>query len=107
MLACLIERGVNKASLAIVQRDDPPGDRDAIYMNIEYVHENAEPRPRLRTHAELGWRNGINDGKQLSIRRTDDQTLAFRRDALRITEESEAPQRDRRESEGGPGEKQK
>src|SRR5256885_11661103 len=107
MLACLIERGVNKASRAIAQRDDPAVDRDAIHMHIEDVHENAEPRPRLRTHAELGWRNGINDRKQLSIRRTDDQTLAFRRDALWITEEGEAPHRDRRESEGGPGGKNK
>src|SRR6266550_4785273 len=103
MLACLIQRGINKASLAIAQRYDPPVDRDAIHMNIEDIHEDAEPPPRLRTHAELGGRNGIDDGKQLSVRRAYDQTLAFWRDPFRIAEEGDAPQRDRRKSEGGPG----
>src|ERR1700688_1786454 len=75
-------------------------------MNIEDIHENAESQPRLRTHAELGGRNGMQDGKQLSVRRTYDQTLAWGRDALRIAEEGDAPQRDRREHESGPGREQ-
>ena len=72
-------------------------------MNVKHVHEDAEPQPKLRTQAELRRRNGFGDGKQLSIRRADDQSLALRREAIGIAKKGYAPKRERRESGGGPG----
>src|SRR5258708_30164732 len=72
-------------------------------MNVKHIHENAEPLSRFRTQAKLRRRNGLENRKQLSVRRTDDQPRACRRDAIGIAEESDAPERERRKCESGPG----
>src|SRR5258708_4672816 len=76
-------------------------------MDVEHVHENAEPQPRLRSHGELGRGNSVADRKQLTVSGTDDQSRPLGRDALGITEEGETPERERRKREGGPRRKQK
>src|SRR5882672_1562721 len=103
MLACLVEGSIEKAPFSVVQRNDPPIDRDAIYMNVEHIHENAEPLSRFRTQTEFGRRNGLENRKQLSVRRTDDQTRASRCDAIGIAEKRHAPEREGRECESSPG----
>ena len=72
-------------------------------MNVKDVHENTEPEPGFRAQAELGWGNGLENRKQLSVRRTDDETFALRGDALGIAKKGDAPEGERRESEGRPG----
>src|SRR5258708_7858003 len=103
MLAGLVERGIDKAPFFVTKGNNRPLDRDAVHVNVEDVHENAEPKPRLRTHAELRRRNGVDDGKQLAIGRTYDQTRPVGRDAIGIAEKGDAPKRERRERKGGPG----
>src|SRR6266550_3683186 len=75
-------------------------------MNVKHIHENAEPLSRLRAQAKLRRRNGLQNRKQLSVRGADDQSRTIRGDAIRIAEEGDAPERERRRGEGGPGREQ-
>src|SRR5882672_1393061 len=71
-------------------------------MNVKHVHENAELQPGLRPHLELRRRNGMDDGQQLAICGTDDQTRPVGRGAFGIAKERYAPECEGRKCESGP-----
>ena len=71
-LARLVEGGVEEAARVVGDAGDPAGERGAVHVAVEDVHEDADPGARLGAEAELGRRRG-GDRRDDAVGRADDR----------------------------------
>ena len=76
VLARLVEIGAQELSRLVGDALDEAGDRRAVDVAVEDIHEHGNPHERLRAQPELGGRNRAHDRLDAPVGRADARAQA-------------------------------